>query len=565
MEVKIRHLHQVNTTYYFRRKVPLDLQPKIDKKVLKISLRTSDLHKAALFCNLYNYRTEYFFRTARRPNMDKEQIKKLTEGMFKTPEVPEPEKLPIDYRIGKHDSWEEYSYNFEKLRYEDAVKDFEKEMVFWLKQAEIKIQREDLDIAIGSEEHEFLAREMAKRHLESVKNDVETAKRHYEESLSHSPSPAFEQAKHLIKPGTQPVPHTHPVNERYSLQLLIQRYLTDKKNGETWGDKMAESTEKVLDFVLEVFGDVDIRSLNHVKLLDFRDNILRKLPANMEKVKRYRGKNYQEVLQMDNVEPQSIKTVNTKLTKMHGFFKWCSTHDFTDKDIASGLRIATKIKPYEERQVYTSEELEKIITEIPKVNAYKPWKLWVTLVAMCNGMRQSEIGQLVLDDIVVEGDIPCFSNIKTSEEDGKSIKTISGYRIIPIHPVLLELGFMDYVESIRGRRSKSLWPELKSGARDGMGQRIQRWFNNFNRKYITDDKRKSFHSFRHCFVDNLINNGADSFVVECIDGHSSRRRSETLDRYAKPARPARMLEEMQKLDYGIDIVALAKSGLSGNP
>ena len=51
-------------------------------------------------------------------------------------------------------------------------------------------------------------------------------------------------------------------------------------------------------------------------------------------------------------------------------------------------------------------------------------------------------------------------NLSSDSED-KSIKTEAGNRSVPIHPKLLELEFLSYVEQIRNANHKKLFPNLK--------------------------------------------------------------------------------------------------------
>ena len=51
-------------------------------------------------------------------------------------------------------------------------------------------------------------------------------------------------------------------------------------------------------------------------------------------------------------------------------------------------------------------------------------------------------------------------NPNTNSKD-KSLKTEAGSRLVPIHPQLMELGFLDYVGQIRNEKHQKLCPNLK--------------------------------------------------------------------------------------------------------
>ncbi|MCP6657702.1 site-specific integrase, partial [Klebsiella pneumoniae] len=110
-----------------------------------------------------------------------------------------------------------------------------------------------------------------------------------------------------------------------------------------------------------------------------------------------------------------------------------------------------------------------------------------------SGARLNEICQLHLEDVQDIDGVPCF---RIEEEGSKKVKTVAGKRVVPVHPVLIELGFMRYVQMLREKGAKRLWENLKL-KRDGYGQDFGKWYQRFNRRYITSHKKKVFHSFRH--------------------------------------------------------------------
>lgn len=74
----------------------------------------------------------------------------------------------------------------------------------------------------------------------------------------------------------------------------------------------------------------------------------------------------------------------------------------------------------------------------------------------------------------------------------------------------------------------------------------------YKRKYITSDRRKVFHSFRHNFCDNLKQWGVEESIIAELVGHSNQ--SITAGRYGKRYRPEKLLKAIRHLDYGIEII-----------
>jgi len=186
---------------------------------------------------------------------------------------------------------------------------------------------------------------------------------------------------------------------------------------------------------------------------------------------------------------------------------------------------------------------------LPKDRA-RPERYWIVLIAMHSGMRLDEICQLYVEDVQQVADIWCFN---VNDNRDKKLKTISSKRVIPIHPILQRLGFLDYVEQMKQSEFPRLWMNLNWREADGYSNAVGKWFQRFNREYVTMDKAKVFHSFRHTVADTLKQTGVQEVVIAEVMGHAND--SMTTGRYGKRYQPKVLLDAMMKLDYGISIPA----------
>ena len=249
---------------------------------------------------------------------------------------------------------------------------------------------------------------------------------------------------------------------------------------------------------------------------------------------------------MKNVEPITVNTANSKISKISTFFDWCRLHEHISRNVAEGLMLKVRTDPREDKQIYSKDELITILQKLP-YESQKTYRYWVPVIALLSGMRQAEICQLLCSDIKETKGIHYFHVIET--EEGQSVKNKGSRRIVPIHPLLIKLGFLKYVSSVKKR---DLWPDLIPG-RDGKGQKFSKWYNeSFNRKYITKDTKKTFHSLRHNCITNLANNDVRDSVISEIMGHAVE--GETMGRYKKNYDIKNLYEGICKLDYGFDIV-----------
>jgi integrase len=335
------------------------------------------------------------------------------------------------------------------------------------------------------------------------------------------------------------------------LKDLAKAFFEEKIREKSWAERTIRAENEIFDLFYQVFGtEVRISDFNHKQLLDFRNNVLLRLPPNRNKVKRYRDKTYSQILAMKDIEPISVNTANSKISKISTFFDWCHRHEYISKNCAEGLMLKAKTSPREERQPYSQEELIRLLQQLPYED-HRAYRYWIPLIALLSGMRQSEIAQLLCSDIMKKDDIHYF-NINETEE-GQRTKNESSRRIVPIHPTLVELGLLDYHSKVH---TKDLWPELKTG-RDGKGQNFQRWYGIFNRKHITQDRRRVFHSLRHNVVSSLAENGVQESVISELVGHALE--GETMGRYKKSYDVRILYQGLCKLNYSFDIIQIVKT------
>jgi integrase len=215
-------------------------------------------------------------------------------------------------------------------------------------------------------------------------------------------------------------------------------------------------------------------------------------------------------------------------------------HEHLTRNPAEGLQLDIRKRADEERKAYDLEDIKKIIQHLPSKDSAESYKFWVPMIAMYTGMRLGEICQLQIDDIKQVEGIWCFD---INNSAGKSLKTSSA-RLIPIHSQLIGLGFLGFVERVnsddgnlwRFRQWKGIW-----------GKKFRNWYSRFNRKHITDDPNKVFHSLRHTVANHLKQQEVLESVVAGILGHEQGGIS--FNRYAKSYIPTVLLDAVEKITY----------------
>jgi len=144
---------------------------------------------------------------------------------------------------------------------------------------------------------------------------------------------------------------------------------------------------------------------------------------------------------------------------------------------------------------------------------------WLPVLALYSGARLEEMGQSLCSDIKHERGI-YYLDIN-GDGPGKSLKTASSWRKAPIHPVLVKLGFLAYVDALRTDGEPQLFPGLKLDRRGKRTANYSRAFGQYKRAIGIDDPRKVFHSFRHTFKQACRGGAANEEVHDALTGHSS--------------------------------------------
>ena len=133
--------------------------------------------------------------------------------------------------------------------------------------------------------------------------------------------------------------------------------------------------------------------------------------------------------------------------------------------------------------------------------------------------------QLRLEDIYKDGK---YDVIKIRISDNTKLKNIQSERIIPIHNILIKLGFLEYCNYLRRMKKDRVFYELKKD-RDGYGRNIGRFFGKYLKTIgVWKYQDKVFHSLRNTFITNLLNNGVREEVVNGLDGHKQKTLSTTV-------------------------------------
>jgi integrase len=203
------------------------------------------------------------------------------------------------------------------------------------------------------------------------------------------------------------------------------------------------------------------------------------------------------------------------------------------------VRPARRDKP---RLPFTADDLKLIFDSPVYKQSHRPKggageaSFWFPIIGLMTGMRLEEIGQLRSADIKTQEGINFF-DLDHVPEERRWLKNDSSRRQIPIHPRLIELGFLDMVRESKGR----LFPCLSSAGARQLTASWSQWFGRYLRQVVgITDTRKTFHSLRHTFKDLCRDAGIPKELHDRLTGHVS---SDVGDGYGSGSFPLRPLDE----------------------
>lgn len=186
------------------------------------------------------------------------------------------------------------------------------------------------------------------------------------------------------------------------------------------------------------------------------------------------------------------------------------------------------------RRDYNSDELKKIfISPIfdgsgwapPRAEFGEAW-LWLPLLMYYTGARREELAQLKAREVIVRPGEPAHLDIMTSTEEGdaRGVKNDGSRRLIPLHPALIERGFLDYVETVRSEQGQ-LFPKLKPSPKGYYGASFgKRWAIYLREVVKLETTVLPAHGFRHTFKTLCRRAGIQEDVSDAITGHAGGNR-----------------------------------------
>lgn len=265
--------------------------------------------------------------------------------------------------------------------------------------------------------------------------------------------------------------------------------------------------------------------------------LLQRFPVKATETKAFEGMKIEQIVKHnETIGKPTItpRTVNRYLSGLGAYCNWLVAHGYLDQNPTEGMSLAKEKKI--STLPFTNEQLNVIFSSplFTGCESDQEWRLmarpgnikvrdhryWVPLVMLYSGARPAEIAQLAVAD-VREDRGHWIMHITTEGDGEKSVKTKGSMRVVPVHPELVRLGFINHRERMAQAGQARLFPDAVRNSRGQMMADFSREFGRYlTRIGLKQGRGLSLYSFRHGVADAFRRAGFLDDQFGMILGHS---------------------------------------------
>ena len=497
------NLYLRNNTFYYRKSIPKPLKFYFNNKSLYIrTLKTSSKRLANKYVTILNKKFETIIGVYKM-GLDIELVNQLVEEFHNTQleiterdlrNIPNPEDTL--FALGLEDMIKQYQINYQEGVYE------KEEIDLIVSKLPNKPLEEDLS-EIGK-----ILLESKINHLKAIYTNINNG--YYNKAL-----------KTIHKPQAKAIES----KEVKTISMLKEDFIKYQSRLDNWSKDNTQLADRTFNMLELYFNDKPIFDIKLNDLMDFRDT-MQEIPTKLTTYKEFENKSLDYILEnSEDYDNLTNSTINKYINKANQFLKWAYQEDYLHKKDFIIPKFPNDTKS---RLPYANEEIQAIKELVSKDENIEI--NFITLVATYQGMRLKEITQLRKEDIITTNNIPCIS-INTNED--KTTKTIKSIRTIPIHPKLIELGFLNFVKS----KENNLF---NINNKD---------FSSYYRKNYKNliNPSKTFYSLRHSFIDALKQSDQNIEHIQAFVGHSHN--AKTTFGYGSPLNTKLLKGLLEHINY----------------
>lgn len=370
--------------------------------------------------------------------------------------------------------------------------------------------------------------------------------------------------------GTAPEPAALPSEVRYLSDCLAQWRIN---HGLRPGDvhKTYDEWKLAVNRFIEVHGNVPLDRITRTMVLDFRD-LIQYMPTRPGKEISSLPVREQVAIAvakgLRTLAPASVKKHVTAIRSLLEIARL--EREWVAKNVATQIEVAGSQYNGDERDRLSDTDMQIIYGSryMTDPDACSDTMFWIMFMAPFQGARPGEHCKLRPQDVLYEDGVPTlrFRNSRPGAASGNAQpaqikqKTKSSIRDVPLHWIVEEGGFMDFVTLQQRRKATWLFEDLKA---DKFGDRyryLSKQINAVLDELGVDAHDKAFYSTRHTSKRETRRKRVSEQSADQWHGHSDGRRVGR--KYGQGLSIEDVKEDIDKLEYaGVDwdsVVACAR-------
>lgn len=348
-----------------------------------------------------------------------------------------------------------------------------------------------------------------------------------------------------------------------SLESILLAYEADKSPA--WSASTRKALVPVFRLLRDMYPD---RAAGSITRQEARDLValLQKVPTQIGKRKELRGLTVPEAVEKNAVHgfpTLGPKTINDGyLLHIASIWNWAAREQLVTGNPFTGLTVADPVADRDRRDPFTTAQLSTLFSAAPWNQPWakgrdRPGAYWVPLICLFHGLRNGEASGLRVEDVYQAEGQPV---LHVREYAGRTIKTPEARAELPIHPELLRLGFMDFVEDQRKAGEVGLFPDGKPSNRGQHGAKLGERFSSHVRALGLEGRKLGMHSFRHNFEDRL---RAAEIATRTALALARRKEPGSGDNYGSGLSTRHKAEALAKITYpGLSLAHLERKELA---
>jgi hypothetical protein len=468
--VSNQRLQRRNGVYYYRRRIPFHLVAKFGKKFVQVSLQTNNLKEAkkrrtlrdlewdakfAAASGSANGGTDPAVQTSAQPLSETELIQLVRDYVMRRDQLARKREI-TDYPENPAQRAEmtiEAEFESQILTSRDDSQT--QQWIYMAGQEALKPAGrtfEDPDVP-----GEVLA--------ELVRRGLLELNRRYRARLADDHGRAF--FDQLFDPTRPPKENFGRVAEHY-LRLVEEDAAINKL-----GAKGLDRQRAIIALIREIVGDkTPVHAVDYDACLRVR-TVLARLPANRKKL--YGDLPIDQAIERAAKEGRPLLAPVTQeryIAALRDILDLAAKKQLITINPAVGLRPIRRdtIAASDKRKPFTLEQIADFFNS----GFYAECAKQLPILALFTGARPNEMAQMVVADLKQSEKGTWYLDIEATtdeDEDGKgaakTLKTAASRRKIPLHPEVIKIGFVQFVEQRKKTGSgQRLFPDLKP---DGYG------------------------------------------------------------------------------------------------